>query len=73
MAGERKVHVGGGARTLQQYLAAGLVDELSVHLAPVLLGAGVRLFEELGARLPRLEQIQVRESSYAVHLRYRVG
>ena len=71
-AGDRRVHVGGGARTVQQYLAAGLVQELNVHLAPVLLGAGVRLFEELGDDLPVLEPVRVRESPHAVHLRYRV-
>ncbi len=71
-AGDRKVHVAGGARTIQQYLAAGLVDELSLHLAPVLLGGGVRLFEELGTPLPRFEQLQARDSPHAVHLRYRV-
>lgn len=73
VAGDRRVHVGGGARTIQQYLAAGLVEELGVHIAPVLLGAGVRLFEELGSPLPVLEQVRVRESPHAVHVRYRVG
>jgi dihydrofolate reductase len=72
-AGDRRVQVGGGARTVQQYLAAGLVDELSLHLAPVLLGRGVRLFEELGSTMPALEQVQVCESPNAVHVRYRVG
>jgi dihydrofolate reductase len=71
-AGDRKVHIAGGARTIQQYLAAGLVEELSLHLAPVLLGGGVRLFEELGTPLPRFEQLRVRDSPHAVHLRYRV-
>jgi dihydrofolate reductase len=72
-AGDKRVHIGGGARTISQYLAAGLVDELSVHVTPVLLGAGTRLFEELGTPPPRLEQVQVRESPYATHIRYRVG
>lgn len=71
-SGGRPVVAGGGARVIQQYLAAGLVDELRLHLAPVLLGAGKRLFEGLGSPLPRLEQLEVRESSYATHLRYRV-
>lgn len=48
VAGDKHVSIGGGANVIQQYLAAGLVDELQVHLAPVLLGAGVRLFENIG-------------------------
>ena len=72
-AGDRAVSVGGGARVVQQFLADGLVDEMQVHVAPVLVGAGTRLFEHLGPRLPRLEQSQVRESVNATHIRYRVA
>jgi dihydrofolate reductase len=71
-AGDRAVSVGGGARVVQQFLAGGLVDEMQVHVAPVLVGAGTRLFEHLGPRLPRLEQTRVRESVNATHIRYRV-
>ncbi len=71
-AGDRTVSVGGGARVVQQFLAGGLVDEIQVHVAPVLVGAGTRLFEHLGPRLPRLEQSRVRESVNATHIRYRV-
>ena len=71
-AGDQAVWVGGGARVIQQFLAAGLADEMQLHLAPVLIGAGTRLFEHLGSRLPRLEQIRVRESANATHVRYRV-
>ncbi len=72
-AGDQAVSVGGGARVIQQFLAEGLVDEMQVHVAPVLVGAGTRLFEHLGPRLPRLEQSQVRESVNATHIRYRVA
>lgn len=72
-AGKGRVHVGGGARTIAQFLAAGLVDELSLHVAPVLLGSGVRLFDELEGPMPAFEQVRVRESPYAVHIHYRVG
>ena len=71
-AGDQAVSVGGGARVIQQFLAGGLADEMQLHLAPVLIGAGTRLYEHLGSRLPRLEQIRVRESANATHIRYRV-
>jgi len=72
-AGDRAVLVAGGARLVQQFLAAGLVDEMQVHVAPVLLGDGKRLFEHLGASPPRLEQRRVRASPYATHIRYRLS
>jgi dihydrofolate reductase len=72
-AADRDVLVAGGAETIDEALAAGLVDELQLHVAPVLLGGGTRLFEGLGAERPRLELVSVRESPYASHLRYHVG
>jgi dihydrofolate reductase len=69
---DRNVLVAGGADTIDQALAAGLVDELQLHVAPVLLGGGTRLFEGLGAQRPRLELAAMRESPYVSHLRYRV-
>jgi dihydrofolate reductase len=71
-AGERQVSIAGGARVVQQFLAAGLVDELQVHVAPVLVGRGKRLFEHLGDELPGPEQVRVRESPNATHIRYRL-
>jgi dihydrofolate reductase len=71
-AGRRDVQVSGGANVVQQYLAGGLLDELQVHVAPVLLGGGVRLFDQLGPDPPKLEQLSVVESPAAAHLRYRV-
>ena len=70
-AGDKDISIGGGASTLQQYLAAGLVDELNVSLAPVLLGSGERLFDQLGAAI-KLEQVRVIEAPGVTHLRYRV-
>jgi dihydrofolate reductase len=69
-AGDKDVQVGGGANVLEQYLNAGLLDELNIHLAPVLLGGGVRLFQS--AQPAALELTRVLESPYATHLRYRV-
>jgi dihydrofolate reductase len=72
VAGDRNVAVSGGASIVQQCLAAGLLDELQLHVAPVLLGAGVRLFAEGGPGQPKLELIRVTGSSAVAHLRYRV-
>jgi dihydrofolate reductase len=70
-AGDARVAIGGGGETIRQALAAGLVDELLIHLAPTSLGGGVRLFDDA----PRnFQLIQLLESpAGAVHLRYRVG
>jgi dihydrofolate reductase len=70
-AAGKKVHIMGGASIVQQALAAGLVDSLCLHVAPVLLGAGTRLFEHLGGPVP-LERTEVVESCSATHLRFRV-
>lgn len=71
-AGDKDVGIGGGANVIQQYLAAGLVDELRLHLAPVLLGAGKPLFDHLGNQTIELERPRVVESPYATHLFYTV-
>lgn len=71
-AGEKDVLVSGGANVCNQYLAAGLVDEVHLHVAPVLLGGGARLFEDVGPAPPRLVPERVAESPKATHLSYRV-
>ena len=71
-AAEQDVLVAGGADTIDQAIRAGLVDELQLHLAPVLLGAGARLFDGVAPELPRFEISQVIESPLVTHLRYRV-
>jgi dihydrofolate reductase len=72
-AGGKNVAVAGGAQAVQQYLKAGLIDELQLHLAPVFLGGGVRLFEDhTGARPAELEYARVVHSPAVTHLRYRV-
>jgi dihydrofolate reductase len=71
-AGNRNVAVAGGADVVQQCLRAGLIDELQIHLAPLLLGGGVRLFDGLGSELPTLEPTRVIESPAVTHIRYRV-
>jgi dihydrofolate reductase len=71
-AGERDVLVH-GAGTAQLALAAGVLDELQIHLVPVLLGEGRRLFEHLGADHIELEPVRVLEGEGVTHLRYRVA
>ncbi len=69
-AGERNVSVAGGASTVNQFLAAGLLDELRLHVTPVLLGRGERLFE--GVAKTELTQLGARQTSRVTHLRYAV-
>jgi dihydrofolate reductase len=70
-AGDKDVLIAGGASIAQQCLRAGLLDELQLHVAPMLLGGGVRLFED-GPGID-LEPARVLESPGATHLRYRVA
>jgi dihydrofolate reductase len=70
-AGEKDVYVGGGASVIQQYLNAGLLNELHIHLVPVLLGDGVRLLEDVRPDV-KLERTRVIDSPAVTHLRYRV-
>ena len=71
-AGDQDVSLAGGADVAQQYLNAGLLDELQIHVAPVFLGGGVRLFDRLGPDPIELEATRVIESPTVTHLRYRV-
>jgi dihydrofolate reductase len=71
-AGEQDVRLGGGAEAAQQYLAAGLLDELQLNVVPILLGAGARLFENVGSE-PRLEPVRVVATPEVTHVRYRVS
>ena len=70
-AGEKDVHVMGGADVIRQALAAGLVDELFLILAPVVLGGGKRLFDGFD-RSVELEHTSVRQSPFATFIGYRV-
>jgi dihydrofolate reductase len=72
-ANGKDVALGGGADVAQQYLAAGLLDELDLNIVPVLLGDGTRLFENLGAADLGLEQVRVVEAPGVTHLRYRLS
>jgi dihydrofolate reductase len=70
IAGDKSVYIFGGANTIQQYLNAGLVDEMHIDLVPILLGKGPRLFDHIDPR--ELEIIRVAPSQGVTHLLYRV-
>ena len=70
-AGDRDVDIAGGASTVRQALAAAAVDELVLDIAPVLLGRGERIFDEVAD--PGLTPVEVLHSPLATHVRYRVG
>jgi riboflavin biosynthesis pyrimidine reductase len=66
------VALGGGAILARQFIAAGLLDEISLHVVPVLFGSGTRLVEDLGVGEIRLEPVSVIDTPSATHLRHRV-
>lgn len=67
-AGRRNVKIMGGASTVNQYLSAGFIDELWLHIVPVTIGTGVRLFE--GVPNLKLEPIEISGTSVVTHIRY---
>jgi dihydrofolate reductase len=70
-AGEKDVGIWGGANIMREYLNAGLLDEMEIHVIPIILGGGVRLFDELGQQI-ELEKTRVIDTPRATHLQYRV-
>lgn len=69
-AGERSISIAGGASTVDQFLAAGLIDELRLHIAPIVLGTGERLFARSGG--VRLVTVSARANPLVAHVTYRV-
>jgi dihydrofolate reductase len=72
-AGDKDIWVAGGANVIQQYLAAGLLDEIQVHVVPILLGDGTRLFDDLAGEPIQLEKTRVIDSPGVTHLKFRVA
>ena len=72
VTGDRNIVIGGGANIAQQYLDAGLVDEIQIHLVHTLLGDGIRLFDQMGVERMELAKTRVIDSSGVTHLRFRV-
>lgn len=71
-AGDRDAVIGVGANIAQQYLQAGLVDEMQIHLIPILLSKGIRLFDHLETKAIELEKTRVMDGSGVTHLRFQV-
>src|SRR6185312_12180786 len=71
-AGDRDVRIAGGGTTILEYVNAGLIDEFSIALSPVLFGAGIRLFEGVDAGRVALEPVRAEPSPRVTHLSYRV-
>jgi dihydrofolate reductase len=71
-AGGKDVSLGGGADVMQQYLTAGLIDELEVHVVPIFLGDGARLFEHTDAKQTAYECVRLVNSPSVSHFKYRL-
>ena len=71
-AGDRDVRIAGGGATIVEYLNAGLIDEFSIALSPVVFGSGVRLFESVDAGRVALEPVRAEPSPRVTHLTYAV-
>ena len=71
-AGQKDVLIGGGADVINQYLAAGLLDQLDLHVVPLILGGGARLFDGVGPQV-KLEIVRVIQAPGVTHLRYDVS
>lgn len=71
-AGGQDIEIVGGANVVQQFVEAGLVDEIQLHVSPVLLGSGIRLFESLDTGTIELERTRVVDSPDVTHIGYRI-
>ena len=68
----KDIRIQGGAQTIQQFLNAGLVDEFFIHIAPVFLGSGIRLFDGIDADKYDIQIVEVIPSDLTTHLRYKL-
>lgn len=69
-AGDKKISIAGGAQTINQYLAAGLIDELWLHIAPLTIGSGAKLFENVPDL--KMEPIKIGGSETITHVKYKI-
>jgi dihydrofolate reductase len=73
ITGDKYIVIGGGADIARQYLNAGLVDEIQIHLVHILLGHGLRLFDHIGINQIALEKVRIVDSAGVTHMRFRVA
>lgn len=71
-ANGKDIRIQGGADTIQQFLNAGLIDECIIHIAPVIIGSGIRLFDKIDKNRFDIEIIEVIHSSTVTHIRYKL-
>ncbi|MEO5942443.1 MAG: dihydrofolate reductase family protein [Ferruginibacter sp.] len=71
-AKEKDIRIQGGANTIQQFLNAGLIDEFFIHIAPVFLGSGIRLFDGINKDKYDIQIVEVIPSDLTTHLRYKL-
>ncbi|MCK3684516.1 dihydrofolate reductase family protein [Maribellus sp. YY47] len=71
-ANGKDIRIQGGANTIQQFLNAGLIDEFMIHIAPVFLGSGIRLFDGIDKDKYDIEMVEVIPSALTTHLRYKL-
>ena len=71
VAGDKDVHVAGGASCIQQFLAADLLQQITINLSPVLLGNGERLFDKIGTAMQRFEHVKTVRGPVATHLTFK--
>ena len=72
VAGDRDVRIAGGGATILEYVNAGLIDELSIAISPVLFGTGIRLFEDVDGGRVALERVRAEPTQRVIHLTYAV-
>lgn len=68
----KDIRIQGGANTIQQFLNAGLIDEFFIHIAPVFLGSGIRLFDGINKDIYAIQIEEVAPSNLTTHLRYKL-
>ena len=68
----KDIRIQGGADVIQQFLNAGLVDEFTVHMSPIVIGSGIRLFDKLDRKIFKVEIVEVHERPEVIHTKYRV-
>lgn len=71
-AKEKDIRIQGGADTIRQFLNAGHIDEFCIHISPVFLGKGIRLFDNINKDMYNVEMSEVMDSKLTTHLRYRL-